>query len=90
METENWINEILNSTNGITQVAPSGDLFSKIQQRIYLKKETVSSKTVWLMAVSIVLLVTINIAAFQNNKTKTSDNSERIIAATLNKSNQLY
>lgn len=90
METENWINEILNSTNGMTQVAPSDDLFSKIQQRIYLKKNTVSSKTVWLMAASIVLLITINIAAFQSNKSNTSNNSERIIAATLNKSNQLY
>ena len=50
METENRINEILNSTNGMTQVEPSDDLFSKIQQRIYFKKDTVSSKTVWLMA----------------------------------------
>lgn len=90
METENWINEILNSTNGMTQVAPSADLFSKIQQRIYPKTNTVSSKTLWLMAASIVLLVTINIAAFRSNKSNTSNNSERIIAATLNKSNQLY
>ncbi len=90
METENWINEILNSTNGITQVAPSADLLSKIQQRIYLKNNTVSNKTVWLMAASIVVLITINIVAFQNNKTETSDNSETIITSTLTKSNQLY
>ena len=90
METENWINEILNSTNGMTQVEPSADLFSKIQQRIYFKKDTVSSKTVWLMAASIVLLISINIVAFRTNKTKTSDNSETTIAATLTKSNQLY
>ena len=90
METENWINEILNSTNGMTQVVPSDDLFSKIQQRIYFKKNTVSSKTVLLMAASIVLLITINIAAFLSSKTKTSDNLEVTIAATLTKSNQLY
>ncbi len=90
METENWINEILNSTNGMTHVAPSDELFSKIQQRIYLKKNTVSSKTVWLMAASIVVLITINIAAFRSSKTKNSDNSEATIAATLTKSNQLY
>ena len=90
METENWINEILNSTNGMTQVAPSDDLFSKIQQRIYFKKNTVSTKTVWLMAASILILTTINIAAFQSNKTKISDNSEATIAATLTESNQLY
>ena len=90
METENKINEILNSTNEMTQVEPSDDLFSKIQQRIYFKKDTVSSKTVWLMAASIVLLITINIAAFQSNKTISSDSSEAAIAATLTKSNQLY
>ena len=90
METENWINEILSSTNGITQVEPSGDLFSKIQQRVYFKKNTVSSKTVWLMAASLVVLITINIAAFRSSKTKTSDTSEATIAATLTQSNQLY
>ena len=74
----------------MTKVAPSDDLFSKIQKRIYFKKNTVSSKTIWLMAASIVVLITLNIVAFQSNKTKTSYTSEIAIAATLTKSNQLY
>ena len=90
METENWINGILNSTNGMTQVVPSADLFSKIEKRIFLKKNTVSSKTVWLVAASIVVLVTINISALQRNDATKDDTSETIIASTLNKSNQLY
>ena len=89
MEKENWINQILNSSNGMMQIAPSTDLFSKIQQKIYLKKETVSVKTVWLIAASIIVLALVNITVFKNN-TFENDTSETIIATTLNKSNQLY
>ena len=49
MERNNWIENIINSTDGITQVIPKDDLFSKIQQRIQLES-SVSSKTVWLVA----------------------------------------
>jgi hypothetical protein len=35
MDFQNWINEILNSTNGIAQVAPSAYLYSKIEDKIY-------------------------------------------------------
>ena len=90
METENWINEILNSTNGMTQVAPSEGLYSRIEQKIFLEKNVVSIKTVWLVAASIVILISLNISALQNKKVTTNETSEAIIASTLNKSNQLY
>ena len=36
MEKNNWITNILNSTNGIKSIEPSDDLFSKIQQIIQI------------------------------------------------------
>ena len=89
MERNNWIETILNSPNGITPVAPSDDLFSKIQQRIQLERK-VSSKTVWLVAASIAVLVMLNfsILAFKS-KEKTSSTTA-YLEMTVNKSNQLY
>ena len=89
MERNNWIETILNSTNGITPVAPSDDLFSKIQQRIQLERK-VSSKTVWLVAASIAVLVMLNfsILAFKS-KEKTSSTTA-YLEMSVNKSNQLY
>ena len=90
MEKENWINEILNSTNGMTQVAPNEDLYSKIERKIFLNKNVVSTQTVWLVAASLVILTSLNISVLQNKKGTTNETSEAIIASTLNKSNQLY
>lgn len=88
MEKENWINEILESTNGIVAVVPDANLFSKIQKRIK-SDNTISTKWVWLAAASIMLLISVNIkfVCFKSNKEKASTES---IAASLSKSNQLY
>jgi hypothetical protein len=88
METENWINEILNSTNGMTQVAPSDDLLERINAKIAVTK-TVSNKTVWLVAASIIILLGLNIGFFVN-ETKTESKSSAYLEKTFNKSNQLY
>lgn len=89
MERTNWIENILNSTGGITTVVPSDDLFSKIQQRIQLEHR-VSSKTVWLVAASIAVLVMLNfsILAFKSNQKVSSTTA--YLEITVNKSNQLY
>ena len=89
METENWIENILNSTNGITTVVPNDDLFSKIIERIK-KDNTASSKSVWLVAASITVLVLFNfsVLAFKS-KGKTSSTTV-YLEMTVNKSNQLY
>ena len=88
MEKENFINEILNSANGITKVAPSDDLFFKIQNRI--ETNTISSKTIWLVAASIIVLCTINVGIIINSKAITREKSEVNLANELHKSNQLY
>lgn len=88
MKKENYIETILNSTNGISKVAPSADLFSKIEMRI--QSSTVSSKTLWLVAASIVVLATINITVVMRNNVTSNNNTTISLAASLNKSNQLY
>jgi len=88
MERENYIEQILKSTNGITKIAPSADLFSKIEMRI--QSTTVSAKKVWLVAASIVILATINVGFVMKDKSVSKDNSTISLAASLNKSNQLY
>lgn len=89
MERENYIETILNSTNGITKVAPSDALFSRIEMRIQ-SMNTVSAKTIWLVAASIAALLIINISVIIKSKTKMEDKIEASFSSTLNKSNQLY
>jgi hypothetical protein len=60
MEKENWIKEILSSTDQIVKVLPNDGLYAKIQSQIKQQK-TVETKWVWLAAASMLLLVSINI-----------------------------
>ena len=89
MEKDNYIETILNSTNGITKVSPSDDLFSRIELKIQSKNK-VSDKTIWLVAASVTVLLTINISVIMKNKVTSKDKIEASLASTLNKSNQLY
>lgn len=89
MQKNNWIETILNSTNGITQVAPSDALFSKIQQRIQPQNK-VSSKTLWLVAASITVLVMLNVTLISSNSNPKKNSTTAYLENTLNKSNQLY
>ena len=89
METNNWVEKILNSTNGMTQVFPSNDLLSKIQQRINLQNK-VSPKTVWLVAASIAVLVMINISVLKTKTKSKTQSTASYLESTLNQSNQLY
>lgn len=89
MEKEKYIETIINSTNGITKVAPSDDLFSKIEMKIQ-STTNVSTSTLWLVAASIIVLVTINVSVIMKSNTKSESQIETSLATTLNKSNQLY
>lgn len=89
MEKNNWITTILNSTNGIKSVEPSDDLFSKIQLRIQ-KENKVSSKTVWLVAASITVLLLLNFSAIVSKNKDKNSSTTTYLEMTVNKSNQLY
>ena len=89
MEKDNWIENVLNSTSGLTQVVPSDDLLTKIQQKIK-QQNTVSSKTVWLVAASIAVLVMINITVLKAKNKQNTKTTTTYLESTLNQSNQLY
>lgn len=89
MEREQFIEKILNSTNGITKVVPGDDLFSKIQQRIQLEVK-VSSKTLWLVAASIAILVMLNLSVLASRTNEKDTSTTAYLEMTVNKSNQLY
>ena len=89
MERNNWIENILDSTNGITLVTPSADLFSKIQQRIQQDKK-VSSKTLWLVAASITVLAMLNFSVLACKSKEKISSTTAYLEMTVNKSNQLY
>lgn len=89
MEKDNWIENILNSTNGITTVSPSDNLFSKIQSRIK-NQNKVSEKTVWLVTASIAVLVLLNFTVLLTKTKESKTTTTVFFENTLNKSNQLY
>ncbi|HNP31735.1 MAG TPA: hypothetical protein PKN96_00425 [Flavobacterium sp.] len=89
MEKENWIESILNSTNGVKPVEPNDDLFSKIKNRIK-QQDTVSAKTVWLVAASIAVLVLLNFSIINSKSKQRKDAATAYLEMTINQSNQLY
>ena len=89
MEKEQWITTILNSTNGMTAVEPNDAVLFTIQKRIK-QQETVSLKTVWMVAASVAVLAMINVALVNNSSFKKDNSTAVYFENTLNKSNQLY
>lgn len=88
MEKNQWINTVINSTSGMTPVMPGDDLLAKIQLKIK-QQEKVAPTTIWWIAASIAVLVTLNVAVLQkaNGNNKANDS---YFEPTLNQSNQLY
>jgi len=88
MEKDQWIQTVMNSTNGISAVTPSDDLLARIQLKIK-QQEKVTPTTVWWIAASIAVLLTLNVALLQKAKTRVNSTSS-YLEHTLNQSNQLY
>ncbi len=88
MEANNWTNDILNSSEGITKVIPDTLLFSKIQNKISIQN-SVSRQWIWIAAASFTILVSLNVKMLLSNATKTTVPTETIVSSVSN-SNQLY
>ncbi|WP_395062850.1 hypothetical protein [Flavobacterium sp.] len=88
MEREDFINQILSSVDGITKVNPSDNLYHGIEQRI-TNETKISSRTLWLVAASIVVLISLNILLL-NDKFKPIQSEMASLERSINKSNQLY
>jgi len=89
MEQETWIQNILNSANGIITVEPDDTLWTKISTKIQ-KQNYVTHKTVWLIAASIAILVILNISLMKTKTQEKTTAPTSYFENTLNKSNQLY
>lgn len=87
MEREDFINKVLNSTDGITKVIPNDAIFLKIEKRI--DETTISLRTIWLVAASIVVLISFNIMLL-NGKSNSNESEIASLEHSINKSNQLY
>ena len=88
MKKEDFINNVLNSVDGMSKAIPQDDLFSKIEQKI-ATKNVVPMQTIWLVAASIVVLISLNVVLL--NGSTTSNKSEIAgLESVINKNNQLY
>lgn len=87
MEREEFINTILKSVDGITKVTPSDAIYLRIEKEINSNK--VPTKTLWLVAASIVVLLSINLALL-SGKSNSNESDLANFENSINKSNQLY
>ncbi|RXR19007.1 hypothetical protein EQG63_06065 [Flavobacterium amnicola] len=88
MEQDQWIEMVLNSSNGIQKVTPDEQLFSKIMNTINEKPE-VRIRTMWFAAASILLFFTLNILLI-NYSTSKQERQFSALTQELDKDNQLY
>jgi hypothetical protein len=66
MEKQEWLNNVLNSTQGMQQAAAPDSLWAKIQQEIQNEVKVIAMvprRTVWLTAASVALLLLLNLVA---------------------------
>ncbi|WP_298304094.1 hypothetical protein [Flavobacterium sp.] len=87
MEREDFINKVLKSVDGIAKATPSDAIFLKIEKKI--KETTISTKVLWLVAASIVVLISFNIMLL-NGKSNSNESEIASLEHSINKSNQLY
>lgn len=87
MEKEDFINNILNSVDEINSVEPNDIVLQRIEERI--KESKISTRTLWLVAASIVILVSLNIILI-NAKSSSKNTEMATFAYSIDKNNQLY
>lgn len=66
-----WVEDVLNSMEGVEKARPAEDLYGKIERRIavpFTKGRTVSLTTFSAAAASIVLLIVLNMMALTGNR----------------------
>lgn len=89
MERENWINEIIATTNQIEKVEPRDALFAKIENQLK-KQQTVNTRFLWLIAASILVLVSLNIKVIFTEIQTVKQSQTTALAASITDSNQFY
>ena len=88
MRKEDFIYNVLNSVDGMSKAIPNDDLFSKIEQKI-ASKNVVPMQTIWLVAASIVVLISLNIVLLSSSLNE-NQSEMASLERVINKNNQLY
>lgn len=88
MRKEDFIYNVLNSVDGMSKAIPHDDLFSKIEQKI-ASKNVVPMQTIWLVAASIVVLISLNIVLLSSSLNE-NQSEMASLERVINKNNQLY
>lgn len=84
MEQNKWINEVLESTNGMQKAEPSPFLFEKVTARINAGKTNISKTSPavkWAFAMSTVIIIALNvfvISDYTGNNIATSTDNDLI------------
>lgn len=87
MNKEDFITRVLNSTDGIAKITPDDSLYDRIQARIEDERPA-NSRTKWLVAAAIAVLISLNIGVLSNTSQKAAnDNLSELVAIP---NNQLY
>lgn len=87
MEREDFINNVLNSVDEIAKVSPDDIVLKRIEQQI--NETTISKRTLWLAAASIVVLISFNVILL-TGKFNTNQSEMASLELSINKNNQLY
>lgn len=64
MEQDKWIENVLNSANGIVKMEPNDLLFSKIEKQIQENNRN-SKSSLWLVAASVTIFLSLSFIVFQ-------------------------
>ena len=89
MKKEDFIENVLNSTSGIVKAIPNDDLLNRIQAKIEEEKPA-TDYTKWLVAASILVLISLNIGVLSTSSSKSSSKSNEISQLVPTTDNQLY
>lgn len=93
MEKKKWIDDVMNSTEGMQKLSPNEGMYNAIQAKLYSRESQVPQQTVWIAAASILLLATLNIITIKKAFTKEETQATNTIGVSespLYVNNQLY
>ncbi|WP_163401075.1 hypothetical protein [Flavobacterium fluviatile] len=89
MEKENWINEIIDSTDQIVKVLPSDGLYARIQSQMNAQN-TIETKWIGLAAASLLLLLGLNVKVVINELEVEKNRQEKALVALIADTNSFY
>ena len=68
-EKEQWIDEVMNSLNGLNRAEPQPFLWTRVMSRAQ-KQKPVATSYMWLAAAGFAILIVLNILVFSTGKGK--------------------